>query len=229
MYKKRIFWLAAASALLLSGCTLRIGFGGDDGGASSQPVASSSETAAAPDTSSAQDETSGESTPPAAESSEAAAVSGASSSVPAGEEITADDALSIALELAGVAAEDAYGTQAERDQENGTPVYQVEFETQTAEYDYDIARSDGRMLNFDYELKDSALRGLAEDPTDLDGAREQVVTRTGAPAEEINIWEERDDGRTRYEGNVYSEGVYYEFEIDSETGAVTDWSAEVKE
>ena len=35
MYKKRIFWLAAASALLLSGCTLRIGFGGDDGGASS--------------------------------------------------------------------------------------------------------------------------------------------------------------------------------------------------
>ena len=85
------------------------------------------------------------------------------------------------------------------------------------------------MLNFDYELKDSALRGLAEDPTDLDGAREQVVTRTGATAEEINIWEERDDGRTRYEGNVYSEGVYYEFEIDAETGAVTDWSAEVKE
>ena len=48
----------------------------------------------------------------------------------------------------------------------------------------------------------------------------------GASAEDIRIWEEREDGWTLYEGNLYYYGVSYEFEIDPETGIIFNWSEE---
>ena len=37
---------------------------------------------------------------------------------------------------------------------------------------------------------------------------------------------DRDDGRAVYEGEMYSNGTQYEFEIDAVTGAVLDWDVD---
>ena len=232
MRKKRIFWLAAATAVLLSGCTLRIGFGGDDG-RSSAPSAVTSESSQAAEASSAVSEPAdgGDNTASASVAMPEAASGSTAASETQGTagEISREAALDIALTNAGVASEDAFNVKTEQDREQGIPIYQVEFDTASGEYDYEIAREDGRIIGVDYEIQDGALRDMTGSPVDLAGAAEQMAAQTGAAAEDINIWEERDDGRTRYEGNVYYDGVYYEFEVDPDTGTVTDWSAEVRE
>ena len=37
---------------------------------------------------------------------------------------------------------------------------------------------------------------------------------------------ERDDGRTCYEGEIIYNGKSYEFELDSKTGDILEWSEE---
>ena len=33
-------------------------------------------------------------------------------------------------------------------------------------------------------------------------------------------------GRSRWEGSLSYNGIYYEFEIDTQTGIITDWNAD---
>lgn len=58
-------------------------------------------------------------------------------------------ALSVALENAGVPEKDAYNVKAERDRENGIPIFRVEFETDYGDYDFEISVSDGRIVGAD--------------------------------------------------------------------------------
>ncbi len=147
----------------------------------------------------------------------------------ASQQIDQDTALSAALENAGVPEEDAYNMKVERDSDNGVPIYDIEFETSYGDYDYEIALDDGRILGADYEVKEEALPSLGGSPVDLSGATALVQERIpGIAAEDIRIWEERDDGRTRFEGNASYGGIWYEFEIDPQTGLIFDWSADYR-
>ena len=42
----------------------------------------------------------------------------------------------------------------------------------------------------------------------------------GSSASDVRLWEEGDDGRTRYEGDLLYGGIKYEFEIDPRTGRI---------
>ena len=64
----------------------------------------------------------------------------------------------------------------------------------------------------------------------LDQARAVVQEKVpGADPEDIQLWEEDRDGRGRYEGELFSGSMKYEFEIDSRTGIIFDWTADLRD
>ena len=71
-------------------------------------------------------------------------------SQPADAELDQDAALALAMENAGVPEKDAYNVKVERDRENDIPIFQVEFETEYWNYDFEIAITVGKIIGVDY-------------------------------------------------------------------------------
>lgn len=105
----------------------------------------------------------------------------------------------------------------------------MEFETSYGDYDFEIATADGRIVGADYEVKEEWLSRLGGKPVDIQQAKRLVQQKVeGSSADNVRIWEERDDGRLRYEGELFYNGMKYEFEIDPQTGRIFDWNADLR-
>ena len=151
-------------------------------------------------------------------------------SLPADTEIDQDTALALAMENAGVPEKDAYNMRVERDRENDIPIFQVEFETEYGNYDFEIAITDGTIIGADYEVDEEWLDRLGGSPVTLEEAKQVVQSKvSGSSTENIRMWEESDDGRGRFERELYHDGIKYEFEIDPKTGIIFDWNADLRE
>ena len=99
----------------------------------------------------------------------------------------------------------------------------MEFYINGKEYDYEIEKSTGKILSFDYDME-------SDIPTTNPGntgsnviseqeARDLALARVpGATASHIRIEFDNDDGRLTYEGEIRYENKEYEFEIDASTG-----------
>ena len=203
----------ALAALLLAGC----GQGGE-----AVPGAAGSGEAAPGQTTQAAD-------PPAADDSPLD-LTGQEAAGHQADGISRENALSVALENAGVPEEDAYNIKNEMDEDNGIPIYEIEFETEYGDYDFSIAREDGRIVGADYEVDEEWLSVLGGSAVTLEEAVTVVQGKVpGVSAEEIQIWEEHGDGRGRYEGELFYGGMEYEFEIDPQTGMIFDWNADLRD
>lgn len=155
---------------------------------------------------------------------EAPAVSGEQS------EISPETALTTALNNAGVPETDAYHIQIETDGDNGIPIYDIEFETDYGDYDFEVDIETGSIVGADYEVDEEWLDQLGGSAVTLDQARAVVQEKVpGADPEDIQLWEEDRDGRGRYEGELFSGSMKYEFEIDSRTGIIFDWTADLRD
>ena len=162
---------------------------------------------------------SGGQTPPASSAPE----------TPAGE-ISREEALAIALENAGVPEGDAYHIKNETDSDNGIPLYDIEFETDYGDYDVEVAMADGRIVGADYEVDEEWLDALGGSPITAEEAASIVAGKIpGASAADVDIWEESGDGRGRYEGELFLDGMKYEFELDPRTGRIFDWTADLRD
>ena len=162
---------------------------------------------------------SGGQTPPASSAPE----------TPAGE-ISREEALAIALENAGVLEGDAYNVKNETDSDNGIPLYDIEFETDYGDYDFEVAMADGRIVGADYEVDEEWLDALGGSPVTAEEAASIVAGKvSGASAADVDIWEESGDGRGRYEGELFLDGMKYEFELDPRTGRIFDWNADLRD
>ena len=152
---------------------------------------------------------------------------------PASGEISGDEALAIALANASVPEADAYNVKVERDGDNGIPIWDIEFETEYGDYDFEVAISGGRIVGADYEVDDEWLDRLSRhtgSPLTAEEAKALLAGKApGASAGDIALREERSDGRTRYEGEFYGDGIKYEFELDAATGVIYDWNADLRE
>lgn len=138
-----------------------------------------------------------------------------------------DGALAIALENAGVDEQDIYNVKVEQDRDNGIPIYDIEFETDYGDYDFEVAIADGRIVGADYEVDEEWLDTLGGSPVDQDGVRQLVAAKVpGASAQDVQVREEGGDGRGRYEGELYHDSMKYEFEVDPRTGRIFDWVAD---
>ena len=151
-------------------------------------------------------------------------------SLPADTEIDQDTALALAMENAGVPEKDAYNVKVERDRENDIPIFQVEFETEYGNYDFEIAITGGKIIGVDYEVDEEWLDRLGGSPVTLEEAKQAVQSKVPASStENIRMWEESGDGRGRFEGELFHDGIKYEFEIDPKTGIIFDWNADLRE
>ncbi len=70
------------------------------------------------------------------------------------EEITRDEAVSIALSHAGVAQSDAKRLEVDYDRDNGVNEYEVSFDYNGYEYDYDINAQTGKIITHHKEIDD---------------------------------------------------------------------------
>ena len=52
---------------------------------------------------------------------------------------------------------------------------------------------------------------------------------SGASAADVSVWEESGDGRGRYEGELFLDGMKYEFELNPRTGRIFDWTADLRD
>lgn len=134
-----------------------------------------------------------------------------------------DEAIAIACTDAGVSQRELFDKKQQREEESGIAVHKIEFETAYGDYDYAIAVEDGRIIDADYEVDEEWLDRLGGTPLDMNEAASRVAAKIGADTEDIRIWQEEDDGRIRYEGEAFHDGVKAEFEMDAETGIIFDW------
>ena len=151
------------------------------------------------------------------------------------QDIGEDAALQAALEAAGVSESDASRLRISKDRDDGRVVYEIGFDVDQTEYDYDVLASDGQILSSDVELRnddrdddDDRNRGSN---ADVAISREEAIDIalakvSGATESDIRIELDYDDGRYTYEGDIIYERVEYDFTIDANSGDVLEWSEE---
>lgn len=143
--------------------------------------------------------------------------------------ITEDQARNIALQDAGISEADATFVRVKQDQDDGVAVYEIEFYAGNTEYDYEIARQDGRIVSRDYDMESARPSATASSETaiTLQQAKTIALNRvSGATESDLRIREDMDDGYRVYEGEIRYNGMEYEFTIDAASGNVVEWSAE---
>ncbi|MCD8149224.1 MAG: PepSY domain-containing protein [Clostridiales bacterium] len=160
-------------------------------------------------------------------------------------EISIEDAKEIALADANVAADDATFVKAKQDKEDGVSVYDIEFYTTSAEYEYEIRVSDGTILDKSVEKHETASNsaGSSSDSSNssssgsssssgisVDKAKQIALNKAGLSASEVTFtkaMKEKDDGITVYEIEFYKGATEYECTINASTGAILEYDVDV--
>lgn len=184
--------------------------GGESQSSSSQPSSSSSQA-------SSQSGSSLGSTPKA-ESSQASGTTGL---------ITEEEAASIAKEHAQVT--DCTMLPVKLDRDDGRQVYDVEFFTADGkEYDYEIDAATGEVLSYDYDAERQAAAASGTASITEAEAKALVLAQVPGAAEEnfLEFKTDYDDGRLEYEGELFYDGMKYEFTVDGYSGTIREWESE---
>lgn len=165
----------------------------------------------------------------------------ADDSVPAGSpstsptQISQEDALQIALEHAGVAAEDISHQNIRWDTDDAVPEYEIEFHTAAAEFDYDIHAHTGQVLSWDAETRDipplqepavTAPAGLISQTE----AEDIALTHAGVTRDQVVRLQTEldwDDGVPKYEIEFHMGSTEFDHEIHAETGDILSWEKEI--
>ncbi len=163
--------------------------------------------------------------------------------------ITLDKAKEIALENAGVAASNVTFKKASLEVEDGVSVYDIEFYTNTHEYEYEIDAKTKAIRDKDIEplraastasntaskpAADNASNAASKPATStkyigLDKAKEIALKHAGLAASAVSFSKaklEIDDGQPEYEIEFYHNGTEYDYTIHAVSGAVLEHEAE---
>ncbi len=145
--------------------------------------------------------------------------------------ISQESALEIARTDAGVSEGEIFNLEIDLDYEDGIKVYEIEFDTASTEYDYEIAVSDGRIVDKKTELRDKILS--SPQPTKSASAQTDEITQNraleivkadaGISAGELydlEIGLDYDDGIRLYEIEFCHGGCEYEYEVCAWNGAI---------
>ena len=126
-----------------------------------------------------------------------------------------------AIAQAGV--ENAYDVEAELDYEKGKPVYEVEFESNGREYDYDINAETGAVVKSEKETttEDIGKEKAKEIALQHAGVAETETTR-------LRVERDYDDGRLEYQIEFRVGNKEYEYEVDAKTGNIHERDFDVE-
>ena len=174
----------------------------------------------------------------------------ASAGVNANKTLGMDKGVNIALNDAGLRAEDVSDLSAHYDTEDGIPVYEVKFTSGGYEYDYQIKASDGTILEADRDaLKQAGTsktpasgtdKTAKTDPAGTAGtdkitkakAKEIALAHAGVSASKATFVEvklDREDGVQVYEVEFYSGSTEYDYEINAKTGEILSFDKDIED
>lgn len=141
-------------------------------------------------------------------------------------DIGVEKAKSAALKHAGLSSGDVTFLKAQLDYDGGIRVYDVEFWSGSKEYDYEIDAATGSVRSCDWDIEDYTPVSSGSDTLSEAQIKAIVEKKAGTTGTYRDFHLDRDDGRLVYEGELRSNGMEYEFEIDAVTGAILDWDAD---
>lgn len=144
--------------------------------------------------------------------------------------INAQKARGIALEHAGVAAENVTDFEIDLDRKNGVTVYEVEFRAGDTEYDYVINAQTGEVVSF---KKKREAASTPEQKAEITPAKAWEIAFEHAKvsrgeAADYRSKLENEDGLWVYEIEFRVGKTEYEYEIDAETGRIISAEKETK-
>ncbi len=140
--------------------------------------------------------------------------------------VTLDKAKETALSDAGVKSSAATFTKAKEDYDDGVRVYDIEFYTSEAKYDYEIDATTGKV-----RTRESEVFAVPQTPSQsqyisVDKAKSVALDHAGLTADQVTFTKAKmdtDDGYTVYDIEFYSGRTEYEYEINATSGAVIDY------
>lgn len=151
--------------------------------------------------------------------------------------VTLDGAKSVALADAGVSESEAVFTEVKEKQEKKEAAkYEIEFYTDEAEYEYEIRKSDGAILEVKVEMfkKEHAHYGSTSGTSgtyiSVDDAKEIALKRAGLSESEVRFKKaklDKDDGIMVYEIEFYHGRSEYECAVDASTGKIVEYDVEI--
>ena len=144
-----------------------------------------------------------------------------------GQALTRSEARDLALDNAGVSAEQATFTKSKLDYEDGVLVYEIEFVTDQSAYEYEIDAATGEILERSVETRASGASGAKA--IDLSEAKRIALRHAGLTEGEVTFSEakrEKDDGEDKFEIEFRAGNIEYEYEIDASTGSILEYGRE---
>lgn len=143
-------------------------------------------------------------------------------------EISEQEAKEIAFSHADISQESITSIQIEKDKDNGSIIYNIEFRTNEAEYDYEIDRINGTIIKSEVEkfnnhstdtkiTKDTAKNIALKDA----GILENKTTY-------LNVKQDQEDGNSVYEVEFYADGKEYSYTISQKDGTILSKDFELK-
>ncbi|MCD7819809.1 MAG: PepSY domain-containing protein [Lachnospiraceae bacterium] len=135
-----------------------------------------------------------------------------------------------ALTDAGVDSAAVKYISTKSDYEDGQSVYEVEFTTDDAEYEYQLSASDATVLKKSIEfLSLKAASVDSETSITLESAKEIALTDAELTADEVTFTKEKleqDDRITVYDIEFYTDSTEYDYEVSAGTGDILSFSVE---
>lgn len=149
--------------------------------------------------------------------------------------IGAERAKSIALSHASLAETAVFDLDCELDYEYGRMVYEVDFDANGAEYEYEIDAKSGDILLFEIERNGAKQQGgsMTQESAGYIGdekAKSIALSNAGLTAASVTglISElDSDDGAAMYEVEFIYGGYEYEYKIDAKSGAIIESDKEI--
>ncbi len=143
--------------------------------------------------------------------------------------ISVEEAKQIAVEDAGIDENNIYKMRAKQENYYGVDIYDVDFESGSKEYSYNIDIATGNIIAKDYEVSDRYWKNIQGKQISEQEAVDLVLNEIGGGSpQDVQMKVEHDDGRVMYEGRTVYNGVKYEFEIDGDSGMIVDWKMDKK-
>lgn len=164
-------------------------------------------------------------------------------------DIGIEKAKEIAMSHAGVSAGSVSFVKAKIDTEDGVKVYDIEFYSGNAEYDYEINSATGAIVSFDQDIENyeiptqpqsaaptqSATQPQTAAPTQtaasvisVDKAKQIALSHAGVGSANFTKVElDTDDGVRVYEIEFKVGNVEYDYDIDASSGAIISSSSEI--
>lgn len=145
--------------------------------------------------------------------------------------ISVEAAKQKALDDAGVKAEDAVFLKAYYDSDDLVPHFEIKFESNGYEYEYEIKASDGAVLEKDVDKERNSVKASSESKEYIstDKAKSIAFDHASVKAADVKFSKaelDRDDMVVHYDVEFVSGKYEYEYEINAESGKVIAFDKE---